>query len=138
MEDLKSEERTWGTITHIAGFAGGIIPFGNIFVPLIVWQLKKNESKFVNENGKSSLNFQISFTIYMMILALIAMIFFFTNVTAYTYDGAAPETFPIFMILIFGVIGVSAIAQFILLIIASMKASQGEVFHYPLAIKFIK
>ena len=42
------------------------------------------------------------------------------------------------MISVGSLIGVLAIVKFILIITAAIKANQGEVYNYPLTIKFIK
>ena len=60
MEITNKDERMWGMFCHLAALAGFIIPFGNIIGPLIVWQIKKEEFPFVEDQGKESLKFQIS------------------------------------------------------------------------------
>lgn len=76
------QARIWGMLCHLTALLGIIgIPFGNIVGPLIIWLLKKNVYPFVNEQGKESLNFQISMTIYALAAALLIFIkigFFFT------------------------------------------------------------
>ena len=60
MSDLKkAREKTWAMVCHLGAFSCFFIPMGNIVVPLIVWLIKKDESEFINEHGKQSLNFQI-------------------------------------------------------------------------------
>ncbi len=55
------EERTWGMLCHLCALAGFIgIPLGSIIGPLVIWLIKKDASAFVNEQGRNSLNFQIS------------------------------------------------------------------------------
>jgi uncharacterized Tic20 family protein len=70
------DERTWGMLCHLSAFAGFVIPFGNIIGPLIVYSMKKEEFPFVADQGKESLNFQISVMIYF----LISFILFFIAV----------------------------------------------------------
>lgn len=58
-------ENQWGMYCHLAALAGVIfVAVGNILGPLIIWLMKKDEFPFVNSEGKESLNFQISITIY--------------------------------------------------------------------------
>jgi uncharacterized protein len=55
------DERTWGMIAHLAAFAGLILPFaGSVIGPLVVWLIKRDQSEFVADQGKESLNFNIS------------------------------------------------------------------------------
>lgn len=96
-------------------FSSMFVPLGNIIAPIVIWQLKKNESPFVVEQAKESLNFQISLIIYCIIsLLLIFIIVGF---------------FLIFALVIFGLITV---------IVAGVKANDGVPYRYPLTIRFVK
>ncbi|UCC67130.1 MAG: DUF4870 domain-containing protein, partial [Armatimonadota bacterium] len=55
----KQDERTMGMLCHLAGLVG-------FLGPLVVWLLKKDESELVNDQGKESLNFQLSILIYLV------------------------------------------------------------------------
>ena len=136
MENVKSEERTWAALVHIMGLAGGFVPFGNVFGPLIMWQLKKEVSKFVDDNGKAALNFQISFTIYIILLLVLFFILFFSRLAA--ASNAELDSFPFGIFMFGGLFLLLALSQFTLMIIATIKASNGEHFKYPLTIKFVK
>ncbi len=109
---LTKEERNWGMFCHLGAFAGFIIPFGNIIAPLILWLLKREDSSFIDAQGKESLNFQVSFTIYAFVSLLLIFV----------YIGLI--IFPILFFLFF-----------ILVIIAAIKAQDGVVYHYPLSIR---
>ncbi len=113
---LKNEEKTFGMLCHLLAFAGIVgVPFGNILGPLVMWLVKKNESSFVNQCGKESLNFQISLTIYA--IASYILIFLLIGI-------------PLLIAL--------AILYIVCVIKASIKASNGESFNYPMTIRFIK
>ena len=114
--EISKEARTWGMLCHLAGLAGFSFPAGGVILPLIFWQLKKDQHPFVDEQGKEALNFQISMTIYA--LASIALI-------------------PVLCIGVFLLAAVS-ITDLVLLIIAAVKAHNGESYRYPLAIRLIK
>lgn len=110
------QARIWGMLCHLTALLGMIgIPFGHIFGPLIIWLVKKNTYPFVNEQGRESLNFQLSMTIYAIAAALLIFI-------------------KIGMPLLLLVAGIN----FILVIIASIRAFNGETYTYPLAIRLIK
>lgn len=109
------QERTWAMLCHLGALAGFLIPFGNIIVPLIIWLVKKNESDLVDDQGKESLNFQITLAIgYLICVAL-----FFVVIGI-----------PLAMAL--------GIYSLIMIIIASMKANEGQKYRYPFAIRLIK
>ncbi|MEL6718115.1 MAG: DUF4870 domain-containing protein [Bacteroidota bacterium] len=130
MDSLTSDERTWGTVAHLAGFAGGMIPLGHIIAPLIIWQLKKPESSFIDYNGKAALNFQLSITLYLIIICLLIVPFLFFSSTV------AGIELPLLLFIV-GAGGI-VIVQFVFVIMAAIKTSKGEFFSYPFSIKFVK
>ena len=111
---LSQDERTWGMLCHLSALAGYIIPFGNIVGPLVVWLIKKDEMPFVEDQGKEALNFQISVTIYVIV----------SFVLIFVLIG-------IFLLIAVGIFSL------VMLIIAAIKANQGEAYRYPLCIRFI-
>ncbi|MCH1919582.1 DUF4870 domain-containing protein [Shewanella sp. A3A] len=115
LNTVTKEERDMGILVHVASFAGYIIPFGNILGPLIVYLMKRDESEFVAACGKNCLNFQISLAIYFIISIVLA-----------------------FVVVGFLIMGLLALLNLIVTVIAAIKASEGTVYHYPLAIRFLK
>jgi uncharacterized Tic20 family protein len=115
LSNLNNEEKQWGMGCHLASLAGFVIPLGNIFGPLVVWLIKKNDSAFVDSQGKESLNFQISMTIYMMIAAL-----------------------SIFLLIGIFLLPLVALLDLILTIVAAVRASNGEEYRYPATIRFFQ
>lgn len=134
----ESDEKNWGMAAHLASLAGLTFPFGNILGPLVVWLMKKDESEFVNEQGKESLNFQISFMIYFLIIfSLIIGLFILISVLA--YDSASfPITTFTTVFLLMGLFFLVYIVQLIFVIIASVKVSKGEHYRYPVTIRFFR
>lgn len=110
------QARTWGMICHLSALSVFIgIPFGNILGPLIVWLIKRNDHPFIDQQGKESLNFQISLLIYSTISAILVFV-----------------VVGIIFLIFLGILDVVAV------IITSIKASDGEHFRYPLTIRFLK
>lgn len=109
------ESKNFGMLCHLTALAGYVIPFGNIIGPLIVWIIKKEEDPFVDDQGKESLNFQITMTIIILICALSICI------------GIGVVLLPIVGIL-----------DLIFVIIASIKAANGERYRYPFALRLVK
>ncbi|MBL8186992.1 MAG: DUF4870 domain-containing protein [Acidobacteria bacterium] len=115
MYTVSKEERTWGMLAHLSALLGYLVlPFGNIIAPLVVWLVKKDQSQFVGDQAKESLNFQISCTIYMVV-ALISLL------------------------LLVGFILVPLVYAFglILTLIGTVKANNGEAYRYPFTIRLI-
>lgn len=100
---------------HLSAFAAYFFPFGGILGPLICWISRKEGSAWVDANGKASLNFQISMLLYTILAAPLCLII---------------VGIPIVITLV--------ILRIVCIIVASIKASKGEVFKYPLSIPFIQ
>jgi uncharacterized Tic20 family protein len=111
----EKDARIWAMLCHIGAFAGYIIPFGHIVAPLVIWLIKKDESPFVDDQGKESLNFQISMSIY----AIIGLVLTLVVIGAVLLIAA----------MIFDVV---------MVIIAAVRANSGERYRYPLCMRFIK
>jgi uncharacterized Tic20 family protein len=87
---------------------------GHIGGPLIVWLMKRGDSPEIDAHGKESLNFQISMLIYDAVAAILCVVLI---------------GIPI-------LIGLWVLNT-VLVIIASMKASEGKFYRYPFTIRFI-
>ena len=110
------DEKQWGMFTHLAAFAGLIgIPFGSIIGPLIIYLIKKDEYEFVNDQGKEVLNFQITWSIIFIISAILIIV------------GIG-----VLMLIGFG------IAWFVLVIVGTVAANNGQYYRYPFTIKFLQ
>jgi uncharacterized protein len=106
---ITSEDKNLALLSHLLCFIGGV------FAPLIIWLIKKDQSPYVEDHAKESLNFQISIMIYSFVSAILCLI--------------------LIGVVLLVVIGIAAL---VLIIIATIKASQGERYRYPLTIRLIK
>ena len=120
-------------LLHLSAFFGYMVPFGAVVGPLVIWEINKNKSDFVNENGKESINFNLSYLLYTFLLGLSIIPFIIRTVLSEFHH------FDLFgIVMAASIIGLIGIVKFVLIIFAAIKANQGEVYHYPLTIKFIK
>jgi len=111
-----SDVRTWCVLCHASALLGLFFHFlGHIFGPLIVWFMKRGDSSEIDAHGKESLNFQISMLIYDVIAFILIIVFI---------------GIPILIAL--------WILNTVLVIIASIRASEGKFFRYPITIRLIK
>jgi uncharacterized Tic20 family protein len=111
-----SNVRTWTVLCHAAALLGLFFHFlGHIFGPLIVWLLKRGEAPEIDAHGKESLNFQLSMLIYDVIALLLCFVLIGIPI--------------LIMLWVFNIV---------LVIVASIKASEGQLYRYPLTIRFIK
>jgi len=122
--DPGRQGHNWGMFCHLSALSAFIsfplqgfllLPVGHLLGPFIIWLLKKNEYPFVDQQGKEALNFQISMTIYAILASIL-----------------------IFVLIGIFLLAILAIVDVILVIIASIKASNGESYQYPFTIRFIK
>ncbi|HMB01878.1 MAG TPA: DUF4870 domain-containing protein, partial [Spirochaetota bacterium] len=73
--DLNNNDKTTAMFCHLSSLSVFLgVPFGNIIFPLVIWLLKKNESAFVDYNGKQVLNFQLSMLIYTVAAGILCFI----------------------------------------------------------------
>jgi uncharacterized protein len=108
--------RTWKVLCHATALAGFFVPWaGHILGPLIIWLAKRSDSPEIDEHGKESLNFQISMLIYNVIAGVLCLVL-------------------IGFVLLF----ILHILNLVLVIVASIQASEGKFYRYPLTIRLIK
>ena len=107
-------ERILAMLCHLGSFAGFFLPFANIFVPLIIWKLKRKTYPLVDDQGKESTNFQLSLLIYYLV-----------------------GTMLLFVIIGFFILTALVIYNFASVIIASVESYRGKKFRYPLTFRFL-
>jgi len=110
------DAKMWGMFCHLSALAMFTsIPFANVIAPLILWLIKKDDFKFVDNQGKEALNFQISIAIYA--LACIPLFFIFIGFFLFVALG---------------------IFNLVMIVIASIEANKGNAYRYPLCIRLVK
>jgi uncharacterized Tic20 family protein len=110
-----SEIRNWSVLCHASALLGLFFHFfGHLLGPLVVWLIKRDASPEIDANGKESLNFQISMLIYDVIAGILCIVLI---------------GIPILIAL--------WILNTVLVIIASVKTSEGKFYRYPLTIRFL-
>ncbi len=111
-----SEARKWAVIAHLAGFLGYLIPVvGSLVGPLLVWQLKKDQHPFIDDQGKEALNFQITVALAALLCVLLMAV-----------------------LIGFLLIWVVIIGAVVLMIVAAIKASEGKPYRYPFCWRLIR
>lgn len=140
------------TLLQLSALTQYFFPLGNYIFPTIIWSFKKDESAFVNYNGKQAINFQLSLLLYCMVLLTIAVPFIlystFTNIerlfdTDFHWVLNQNTIHQISGTLLIGLVASAFVFilkafEFILIFYAAVKNSNGENFKYPLSIQFIK
>lgn len=110
-----SEERQMGLFLHLSQLINIIIPLGGVIVPIVIWQMKKDQMPALDAHGKMVVNWLISSLIYWVVSGILALV-------------------------LIGFIGMLAllIMGIVFPIIGGIKANNGEFWEYPLTIKLIK
>ena len=127
------DARGWALLAHVAGFLGFVIPFGNVVGPLLIWITRRDRYPLVREHGREALNFQISFSAYMLVAVLVAGLLVLAMVPA---EGGSNYVFVPFVVMaIFGVLLAGDIA---LVVAAALRAYQGLPWRYPLTFRLVK
>ncbi len=110
---VSEDDRTMGMLVHLLALLTGIIGV------LILWLVKKDQSRFVDHHGREALNFQLTLLLASFAAMMIGV------VTVIGLFVVIP--------LIWGV----GIAALVMEIMACLSANRGEWHRYPVAIRFI-
>jgi len=118
----ENREEYWGMplntycmLIHLSQLSSIVIPGLGFILPVVMWATNKDKNQAIDEHGKVTVNWLISLFIYSIVCFILVF-------------------------LIIGLFGLWLLAMlnFIFAIIAAVKANKGQVWVYPLSIKFIK
>ena len=108
--------RTWNILCHASALLGVFFHFpGHLLGPFIVWLAKRDDSPEIDAHGKESLNFQISMLIYNAVAAVFCLV-----------------------LIGFVFLAILWVLNAVFVIIASIQASDGKFYRYPMTIRFIQ
>lgn len=111
----RKQAREWCMLLHLSLLAGHVVAFGGIVAPIVIWQTKKDEIPEIDVHGKNAMNWLITWILYMIVSAVLC--FVFVGIPLVIVGAVLGIVFPI---------------------IAGIKASEGIVWRYPLAIPFLR
>ena len=111
---LEAQTRQWAVFLHLSLLAGLLVPFAGLIVPVVIWQLKKDELPGLDVHGKVVVNWIISVVIYGIVSCLLVLVAI--GIALLLALGAVALVFPI---------------------IGAIKANEGVVWKYPLSITFL-
>ena len=108
--------RTWNILCHASALLGVFLHFpGHLLGPLIVWLAKRDDSPEIDAHGKESVNFQISMLIYNGIAVVFCLV-----------------------LVGFAFLAVLWVLNAVFVIVASIQASDGKFYRYPMTIRFVQ
>ncbi|MEN8114090.1 MAG: DUF4870 domain-containing protein [Actinomycetota bacterium] len=108
-DPVSSESRGWAAAAHLVPLVG----FGFV-APLVIWLMRRDTDPYTEYHARDALNFQISFLIYLIASFVL-----------------------LFAIIGFVLLPIVAIWGFVVMIIAGVKAANGEFYRYPLIFRFV-
>ena len=106
--------RNWCMFIHFSVFAGYIAPIIGIVVPLLLWQLKKDEDPAIDVHGRIVMNACISFFIYFAVAAILCAV-----------------------VIGFLLVPIVALMAIICPIVGGIRAKDGVTWRYPLTLKLL-
>ena len=119
--EVSQDDKMWGLIAHLSPIAGSIIGLAPVG-PLVVWLIKKDQSKFVATSAKESLAFSIGAFVIMLVTGVLTAVLMCVGIG----------------ILLIPVIFLEMIAYIVYMVIAAIRANEGKIYQYPLTSKFVK
>ncbi|KJD36152.1 tRNA modification GTPase [Tamlana sedimentorum] len=112
---LKRTDNQLLALTHLSQLLTCFTGFGGLIVPLIIWATQKDNVEGLDIHGKSIINFQLSIVVYS-VLSIPLILLFGLGILTFIFIG---------------------ILAFVMPIINTIKASNGELPSYPLSFNFI-
>ena len=113
--DAYAQSKQLAMFAHLSALLTGFIG------PLIFYLVKKDEDPFVRDQAREALNFNLSMLIYLLGGFIAAFIL----------------TFVLIGLLLFPLLFALGVAWIVLVIVAGVKANNGEAYRYPLTIRMV-
>ncbi|MEZ6015072.1 MAG: DUF4870 domain-containing protein [Planctomycetota bacterium] len=110
----EKDVRQWCMFMHMSQLAGYIIPLGGVIVPIVMWQMKKDESSEIDAHGRMVVNALLSYLIYVGISMALCLV-----------------------LIGFILLPAASILAVVAPIIGGIKANDGVLWKYPLVFKFL-
>jgi uncharacterized protein len=107
------DERNWSVAAHLGSFVTAWFALG-LIAPLVVLLVKGASSPFVRQHAVESLNFQINALVYSVVFGLL-----------------------MFVLIGFVLLPLYAIFYVVCVVLATIRASNGEQFRYPFTVRVL-
>jgi len=114
--DVADDERTYALLMHLSLLGHVVLSLIAIVIPIVMWQVKKDTSPFLDDHGREAVNFQISLIVLSILLIPIGIL---------TCSAGFFLYIPLYALAVVGMIQ------------AAMAANRGEFYRYPMTFRFI-
>jgi uncharacterized Tic20 family protein len=108
-----NDDTTWALFSYIGMVIAGVV------APLVIYFVKRDQSAFVRHHAAQALNYSITVLLQMLIAVAVAI-----PIVVVTSE-------PLWFLILVPVVVFHAIAQYVFIIIGTIKASQGERYSFP-------
>jgi uncharacterized Tic20 family protein len=108
------QERLWAMLAHLLSFVAAYLFLGFV-APLVVLLVFGPRSAYVRAHAVESLNFNLTWLLYAIVAVVLA-----------------------FLLIGIPILIALGIAYVVLIVIASIRANNGEFLRYPLTIRFVR
>jgi hypothetical protein len=108
------DECHWAMISHLSAMLMYLTLVGGFIAPLVIYILKRDEMPFVADQGRETLNFQI------------------TTLLALCVGGVL-----MWVLIGFVLVPLILLFHFVVTIIATVRASEGIAYRYPLCLRLL-
>jgi len=119
-----SEQQTWRVFAHASAFVQ-LVGIPSVVGPLVIWLIRRDDA-VVEPHARAALNFQLSIMIYFMVGGLVGV------VAAITIIGLGLTALIVVLLLILFIL------ELVFALLATLAASRGELFVYPMSLNLIK
>jgi uncharacterized Tic20 family protein len=106
--DRDKETNQWAMFIHFSILAGWVVPIAGLIVPILLWQIKKDELPGIVPHAHVVLNWIVTSFVYALVCMILTLV----------------------VVGVFGFIAL-AIATLIFSIVGGLKANDGELWEYP-------
>lgn len=113
----------WAKWIHFSLFVAYFVPLIGLALPIVLWQNKKDRYPFIDVHGKIVANWMINLLLYVSLFVIIM----------HNTGGARGTRGAIILSCV-----ILALVAIIYPIIGGLKASRGEVWEYPMSVKFFR
>lgn len=113
---IASDVRTYALLMHLTPLLGLVLPVVSVAAPVIMWQVRRTSSPFIDDHGREAVNFHISLMVYALAGIPLSM-FCFVGIGVWVAAG------------ILAVVG---------MVMASIAAHNGEYYRYPMCLRWVK
>ena len=119
-----SDRRNWAVGAHLSALVASVFTGLAVLGPLVVYLIKKDHDRFIAEHAREALNFQLTWLVGGFAATVAAII-----ITVVTVGLGLIVFVPAAIAF--------AIAWLVFMVKASMAASRGEYYRYPLTVRLV-